>query len=158
MNVIEASSNLDRLHRLHHGLVKARAMVERGWCQNKSQNAGRVCLEAALAMAARGGVGFIIEHTPDSKQLVAMCYQELKARHDPWVVLGKCSVLHVWPWNDRPERTKADVLELMDAVLMNIDAQIEEHRRQVTITMRPGVPDLFWDHLAKKQAKQLVAA
>lgn len=75
----------------------ARALIERGWCQHRwtVDSEDRICLEAAVSYAAHPfSIGTLVE--------VLRLLRRLAGRPD------------LSGWNDERERTREDVLDLLD--------------------------------------------
>ena len=91
-------------------LVRARELVERGWCQGwfardadgvevsfASQSACRFCAIGAIRRVA---------DIPDGNNGIGLLFRA-----------GGLTALDLAAWNDAPERTQADVLALYDAAI-----------------------------------------
>jgi hypothetical protein len=90
-------------------LLRAHEIIEeRGWCQQALQTAdGRVCLEAAISIAAGGAA--VLEDDCDTSEGAARAFDEMKRR----VRFAPGENHRLWVWNDRPGRTKDEVLKLI---------------------------------------------
>ena len=86
-------SGLDDVTKL---LIEGRDRIERGWCRNRLQWNGAVCMLGAIGWGER----------PSARQLAA---RNRLAR-----AIG---TYHVPRWQDAPERTKTDVLAAYDAAI-----------------------------------------
>lgn len=82
-------------------LIAARDLVERGWCQGVIAIGGEVCAAGALTRSYRWREG-------DDPQIVIEALNRLQR------AVGDFDIS--W-WNDRPERTQADVLAAYDAAI-----------------------------------------
>ncbi len=101
--------------RLVEHLAAARAIVVKGWCQGRFRDAaGKHCTAGALAEATKGYsiygalVMVLASGLPAGMPFESVTHAE-----------GRLIT-----WNDMPERTLADVLELFDTVI----AKLEEGR------------------------------
>jgi len=85
---------------------------ERGWCQKALQTAdGRVCLEAAISIAACGRA--FLEARWAMSEAAVRAFTEMKRR----VRFAPGEDHRLYLWNDRSGRTKGEVLQLIrDAV------------------------------------------
>ena len=92
-------------------LLRAHEIIEeRGWCQQALQSAdGRVCLEAAISIAACGSA--VLEDDCEPSEGAARAFAEMKLRAQ--FAPGEDHRLFVW--NDRPGRTQDDVFKLIRA-------------------------------------------
>jgi hypothetical protein len=90
-------------------LLRAHEIIEeRGWCQKALQTPdGRVCLEAAISIAACGKA--FLESRWEMSEATLRAFAEMKRR----VVFAPGQEHRLCVWNDRPERTKDDVLKLI---------------------------------------------
>lgn len=99
----EVPAKLDEADNL---LLKAAAVIERqGWCQNSIGTLdGRVCLEGAINVAAGMTPGNLIVGVP------ALALRRVVR------ALGESAFM----WNDRPERTKDEVVSKLRAVALGL--------------------------------------
>jgi hypothetical protein len=89
------------LNDVQKALVEARALIERGWCQNTAHDdMGNHCM--------LGAVGFVTDHISGS-------YMFNVVRQVCDAVGGDAAA--VVAWNDDPSRTKAEVLNAFDRAI-----------------------------------------
>jgi hypothetical protein len=79
-------------------LIAARERIERGWCQKKMRLGGEVCMVGAMADA--------------------------RANEEAWRRMaratGIANLAVLADWNDRPERTKEEVLAAFDRAIASV--------------------------------------
>lgn len=88
-----------------YALMRAKANIEQhGWCQQVDKDEeGRFCVLGALIDATcYGGPEY---------------HDGLRCLQQAIGVAAWCSGAGVWHWNDRPERTETDVLDLFDKAI-----------------------------------------
>lgn len=93
-------------------LLEARRLVEEGWCQGAYEDeAGRVCLQLAL---------YLGQGASESQVTVGMSASDRVVK-----LIGPfyASATHpIQGWNDAPERTQAEVLELLDRAIADSES------------------------------------
>lgn len=127
-------------------LEAGRAMVAESWSQGAYQrDNGSRCLEGALAVP--NGRGALVKD-PVMTSVVRRLAAEITARgegelmdtyNDRMLAVTQHSV---WQWNDHPDRTQAQVLELMDTVITRLQALVAEHSwdRHAMVAALPSIP------------------
>lgn len=98
---------------MHNEFVRARALITRGWAKNHmattrtgqpalygANDAACWCLDGAI----RASCGVDLE-TRD-RMLEVVC-KEIGVKDHTWI----------WSWNDAPERTRAEILRLLDRLV-----------------------------------------
>ena len=88
-------------------LVRARGLVERGWCQGRYEADGQGETRAYCAVGAWLATG------EQDVSLTLLVRALRDAGHG-----------HLIEWNDAPERTQADVLALYDAAIALARAEV----------------------------------
>jgi hypothetical protein len=98
-------------------LLRAHEIIEeRGWCQAKLVSSeGHVCLEAAISLAACGTPYH--EADWEMSEAAAQAFAEMKRR----VFFNRGEDHRLWSWNDRPGRTKDEVLKLIRDTVAEVE-------------------------------------
>ncbi len=84
-------------------LVRARELLQRGWCQHRGQEGDRYCLWGAARQAW-------MEAGATNALQKEVCH----------IVNSSTSPRRMADWNDAPGRTQADVLRLLDGILARV--------------------------------------
>jgi hypothetical protein len=120
----------DRPATVKEDLQKALEYVEQGWCQHAYQRSTpdpdggiryRYCALGAIKVAVGMRNSFIPGSAEDAETLARI----LAARQKLYDVLDEPHCSDTWieitEWNDRPERTKDEVIDLFRKAIASID-------------------------------------
>jgi len=96
-------------------LIEARSLLAAGWIQKKAHRDGSYCIVGAIYSEYSGaGRPFCPDWREDSIGVEAEAAVEKLIR--PLPAPGFC---YIAEWNDKPGRTQAEVLHLMDTAIGN---------------------------------------
>lgn len=95
-------------------LLKIRAQIDRGWCQNgdaHSADGRKISIYSVeVSRCSLGGAC----HLHHNGELVWTLFKEkLGLKYKDWL----------YEWNDDPRRTKGDILELIDSCIRSLGTQ-----------------------------------
>jgi hypothetical protein len=104
-------------------------IIESGWgigANSDREHSGSVCLEEAIAGTVVWENGYVAtNYSPTDKSVKAALaiVKSVIARLYPPFYSRLTPLFSIWPWNDSPDRTESEVLEVLHEAILEVKAQ-----------------------------------